>query len=86
MRRTDGRFWAKVLGASLVPLSCAALLAETSGGVVAKTQYSDTLRFVFVAGLEGAGHHAWQSLLTPCRTRMAFCFELRSFTRAYILI
>lgn len=36
------------------------------GSKIVKTVYSDTLRFVFFAGLEGTGHHAWQSVWSKC--------------------
>ncbi|KAJ1628053.1 hypothetical protein T492DRAFT_1020801 [Pavlovales sp. CCMP2436] len=65
----------------LLAVTGAGASSHGGSGVVAKEHFSDTLRFVFVAGLEGAGHHAWQTLLTPCRTSSTFCFELRSFTR-----
>ena len=36
------------------------------GSRIAKTVYSDTVRFVFFAGLEGTGHHAWESVWQKC--------------------
>mgnify|MGYP001243721097 CR=1 FL=1 len=36
------------------------------GSRIAKTVYSDTVRFVFFAGLEGTGHHAWEAVWKKC--------------------
>lgn len=33
---------------------------------VPKTRYSNRTRFVFFAGLEGTGHHLWESVLKRC--------------------
>lgn len=53
--------------------------------VIRKTVYDENLRFVFIAGLEGTGHHAWQEVWKECpigdgekrlKFRCAFDIEL----------
>ena len=40
--------------------------ASVESAKVRKTHFSNHTRFLFVAGLEGSGHHAFQMLLEPC--------------------
>lgn len=35
---------------------------------IAKNNFHNSLRFLFIAGLEGTGHHAFAELFTMCRT------------------
>lgn len=37
-----------------------------SPSYVKKTHFKDGVRFLFIAGLEGSGHHAWQDLFWAC--------------------
>ena len=55
--RNDGTTMRRVVTTSSKP---------SRGSRIAKTVYSDTVRFVFFAGLEGTGHHAWQDVWAKC--------------------
>jgi len=55
--------------------------ASSSEGRVAKSVFSHTKRLLFVAGLEGSGHHGWNEIFHVCISTEK-CFEDRRISRA----
>lgn len=60
--------------------STGGIISSAGGGRIGKTIYHPQVRLLFVAGLEGTGHHAWKSMLDVCAARR-LCVVEEEMTR-----